>query len=81
MKQLCDKVEPIYELYEESEKLRKLILFLEINSEFVKLPLTLKILLDQRNLKQIEVLFSRYGELIHTYKNKAVLREIIEDID
>lgn len=28
MKQLCDKVEPISELYEESEKLRRLILFL-----------------------------------------------------
>jgi len=28
MKKLCDKVEPLYDLYLESEKLRKLILFL-----------------------------------------------------
>jgi hypothetical protein len=28
MRQLCDKVEPLYDLYLESEKLRKLILFL-----------------------------------------------------
>lgn len=81
MKQLCDKVEPISELYEESEKLRRLILFLETNSEFVRLPLTLKILLDQRNMKQIEMLFARYGELMNTYRSKAVLKEIIADID
>lgn len=43
--------------------------------------MTLKILLDQKNLKQIEALFGRYGVLIDTYRHKAVLKEIISDID
>lgn len=43
--------------------------------------MTLKILLDQRNIKQIEILFNRYCDLIETYRNKAVLKYIINDID
>ena len=81
MKQLCDKVEPLYDLYLQSEKLRKLILFLQTNAQFVKMPLTLKVLLDQKNYKQVEVLYLRYYPLLETYKDKPVLSTIVGDIE
>ena len=74
-------MEPLYELYLESEKLRRLILFLETNVEFVKLPHTIKLLMDQGNLSQVEVLFQRYRSLLEAYRSKPILCAIVADIE
>jgi hypothetical protein len=58
-----------------------LILFLETNSQFVRLPMTIRLLLDQGNMSQIEVLFQRYQSLLMAYRSKPVLSTIISDIE
>jgi hypothetical protein len=60
MAKLCDKMEPLSQKYIESEKLRKLIIFLESNSEFVKMPFAIRKMLDERNIKGIVVLYKKY---------------------
>jgi hypothetical protein len=45
------------------------------------MPLTLKVLLDQKNYKQVEVLYLRYYPLLETYKDKPVLSTIVGDIE
>jgi len=47
----------------------------------VRLPLTIKLLLDQKNFYQIEVLFQRYHSLLQIYKDKPVLSTIVSDIE
>lgn len=45
------------------------------------MPLTLKVLLDQKNVKQIECLYLRYYPLLLAYKDKPVLSTIVGDIE
>ena len=45
------------------------------------MPLTLKVLLDQKNYKQVEVLYLRYYPLLVAYKDKSVLSTIVGDIE
>lgn len=54
---------------------------MELNSEFVKLPSTLKVLLDQQNIKQMAVLFNRYSSLIETYRDNPIIRNITAGIE
>ena len=45
------------------------------------MPLSIKVLLDQGNFKQIQQLYARYLPLINTYRDKPVLNGIIEEIE
>ena len=45
------------------------------------MPLTLKVLLDQKNYKQVEILYLRYYPLLVAYRDKPVLSTILGDIE
>ena len=81
MKNLSSKVEPIQSKYEQCENLRNLIIFLEQNSEFTKLPTTILFNTEQGKMDQIPLLFSRYQKIIELYRSKPILRAIIENIE
>ena len=70
MKNLSSKVEPIQSKYEQCENLRNLIIFLEQNSEFTKLPTTILFNTEQGKMDQIPLLFSRYQKIIELYRSK-----------
>lgn len=81
MKYLSSRVEPLSEKYEECEKLRNIILFLEQNSQFTKLPTTLLYLKEQDKIYQVPLLYSRYQKLIQVYKDKPIIGNIIQSIE
>ena len=81
MKNLSSKVEPLKDKYEYCEKLRNIIIFLEQNSEFTKLPNTILLNTEQGKIDQIQIVFSNYVRFIELYRNKPVLGAIIENIE
>ena len=81
MKNLSARVEPLHKKYEDCEKLRNIIIFLEQNSEFTKLPNTILLNTEQGKLDQIPILFSNYLKFIELYRNKPIIGAIISNIE
>lgn len=75
---LAKSGDPVVSKFEESEKVRKLIVFLENNLEFVKLPKTFKQLQDAGDFKTISSLFKRHLRIIRSYRSNPIIRRLVD---
>lgn len=77
---LAESGNPVILKFEESEKVRKFIVFLENNSEFVRLPKTFKQLQDVGDYKTISSLFRKNARIIRSYRTNPLIRRLVEEI-
>jgi hypothetical protein len=74
---LAESGNPVVWKFEESEKIRKFIVFLESNIEFVRLPKTFKQLQDAGDYKLISSLFKKHHRIIRSYRGNPLVRRLV----
>jgi hypothetical protein len=75
---LAESGNPVVFKFEESEKVRKLIVFLENNQEFVQLPKTFKQLQDVGDFKSISSLFRKNYRIMRSFRSNPVIRRLVD---